>query len=115
MPIRKENLKRYPKNWKQISEDIRFNRAKNKCEICGVVNHSYINRHTREICLQGEDDAIRVVLTVAHLDHKPENCDYSNLLALCQKCHNNYDRIHRNLTRKESQKNINQLTIKTNM
>lgn len=33
----------------------------------------------------------RVVLTVAHLDHTPENCDESNLAALCQRCHLGYD------------------------
>ena len=33
----------------------------------------------------------RVVLTVAHLDHQPENCAAANLLALCQRCHNAYD------------------------
>lgn len=34
---------------------------------------------------------VRVVLTVAHLDHRPENCDRDNLVALCQACHNSYD------------------------
>lgn len=33
----------------------------------------------------------KIVLTVAHLDHKPENCDDANLLHLCQSCHNRYD------------------------
>lgn len=33
----------------------------------------------------------RVVLTVAHLDHQPENCARENLRALCQGCHNAYD------------------------
>jgi len=33
------------------------------------------------------------VLTVAHLDHRPENCHDSNLLALCQRCHLRYDRF----------------------
>jgi 5-methylcytosine-specific restriction endonuclease McrA len=32
-----------------------------------------------------------VVLTVAHLDHQPENCDPDNLMAMCQRCHNAYD------------------------
>ena len=31
------------------------------------------------------------MLTVAHLDHVPENCDPDNLRALCQRCHNAYD------------------------
>lgn len=34
---------------------------------------------------------VLVVLTVAHLDHQPENCDRENLRALCQACHNAYD------------------------
>jgi hypothetical protein len=33
----------------------------------------------------------RWVLTVAHLDHRPENCDRSNLKALCAPCHCRYD------------------------
>jgi cytochrome c553 len=31
------------------------------------------------------------VLTVAHLDHQPENNDPANLLAMCQRCHSRYD------------------------
>lgn len=110
MPIKTENKSRYPKNWKKISEDIRFNRANNKCEICGAVNYSYVDKYTRGCCLQDEDNAIRIVLTVAHLDHTPENCDYSNLKAMCQKCHNNYDKSHRMQT-KIMTKNSNQLSL----
>jgi len=32
-----------------------------------------------------------VVLTVAHLDHNPQNCGLGNLVALCQRCHLWYD------------------------
>lgn len=35
--------------------------------------------------------AVKIVLTVAHLDHVPENCDDANLLHLCQSCHLRYD------------------------
>lgn len=42
--------------------------------------------------------AVKVVLTVAHLDHTPENNDPTNLRAFCQFCHNRYDREHRNAT-----------------
>lgn len=35
-----------------------------------------------------------VVLTVAHLDHTPENCADDNLEAMCQRCHLRYDRHH---------------------
>ena len=79
MPIRAENKARYPKDWKAISLSIRA-RAGNKCEECAAVN--------------GEPHPLtgsKVVLTTAHLDHTPENCDPSNLRAWCQRCHNRYD------------------------
>lgn len=38
-----------------------------------------------------EPKYIVIVLTVAHLDHNPENHDPANLKALCQKCHLAYD------------------------
>ena len=50
---------------------------------------------------QNDHDAIsvygtgsRVILTVAHLDHQPENCADDNLKAMCQGCHLHYDRDH---------------------
>jgi len=38
--------------------------------------------------------AIKIILTVAHLDHDPENWEVNSerLKALCQRCHLNYDR-----------------------
>jgi len=99
MPIKPENKKRYPQNWKQISEDIRFNRANNKCEVCGAENYQ---PHP----LTGS----KVILTVAHLDHTPENCDYDNLKAMCQKCHNTYDISHRKETKRNAY-NKNQYSL----
>lgn len=37
---------------------------------------------------------IVIVLTVAHLDHQPENCDPANLAAMCQRHHLQYDQQH---------------------
>jgi hypothetical protein len=34
---------------------------------------------------------IKVVLTVMHLNHQPEDCRDENLLHACQSCHNRYD------------------------
>lgn len=79
MPIRPENKARYPKDWPAISRRIR-ERAGNKCEWCLAEN--------------GKPHPITgsiVVLTVAHLDHTPENVADNNLKALCQRCHNTYD------------------------
>lgn len=42
-----------------------------------------------------------IILTIAHLDHDITNNDESNLKALCQKCHLNYDKeYHKNNARK---------------
>lgn len=91
MPIKPENKSRYPENWKEIRQRI-LKRANNRCEFCGIEN--YIIR----------ENGSKVVLTIAHLDHTPENCTDDNLRALCQKCHNSYDREHRNETRRNSKK-----------
>lgn len=96
MPIKPENKARYPKNWKQIREQI-LKRANNRCEFCGVENHSYVMKAGTENWQFPEP--VLVVLTIAHLDHQPENCDPSNLRALCQRCHNRYDAKHRAATR----------------
>jgi 5-methylcytosine-specific restriction endonuclease McrA len=91
MPIKPENKNRYPENWKEIRQRI-LKRANNRCEFCGIENYII------------KENGSRVVLTIAHLDHTPENCTDDNLRALCQKCHNSYDREHRNETRRNSKK-----------
>lgn len=112
MPIKAENKKLYPKNWKEIRQRI-LERAGNKCEFCGVENHAvgYRNKDgefVKSVGMQQEADELdgeklfKIVLTVAHLDHDPTNCDPSNLRALCQKCHNNYDKEHRKQTRRKT-------------
>ena len=94
MPIRKENLARYPADWKARSRFIRFYRAKNRCEWCGAENYQ---PHP----ITGG----KVVLTVAHIfDHRPEAAGLLNLAALCQKCHNSYDMPSRRAGVKERQR-----------
>ena len=77
---------RYPPDWKERRERI-LKRAENCCELCGVANYSYRN-------------GARIVLTIAHLDHDEDNWKVSDerLRAWCQRCHNRYDRAHRNNT-----------------
>lgn len=91
MPIRPENKARYPKDWKAISRRIRFERAQNRCEGCGAENY-------KSHPVTGS----KVILTVAHLNHTPEDCRDENLKAFCQKCHNAYDAEHRRQTRAAS-------------
>lgn len=128
MPI---NYKKYPPNWKELRAAV-LERANNKCEKCGLQNHSvgYRNDQGNFIPECGnilldcygnglsypsleplsykeakehadfatENDElgykyIVVVLTIAHLDHDEENHNVKieRLIALCQKCHLNYD------------------------
>jgi 5-methylcytosine-specific restriction endonuclease McrA len=123
------NYKDYPANWfTEIRPNV-LERAGNRCEFCGVLNYEYVYRGTLDgveiyQTLDGSifraDDgtyiatdfgadiepaskkqlAIKVILTVAHLDHDISNNDYSNLRALCQQCHLRYDAKRHKRTRK---------------
>jgi len=95
MPIRPENKDRYPKDWKKISLSIR-KRAGNRCE----GSPDYPDCKAENGCSHPVTGS-RVVLTVAHLDHTPENCDPDNLKAMCQRCHLHYDRFHHAETRRK--------------
>lgn len=112
MPIKAENKKLYPKNWKKIRQKI-LERANNKCEFCGLQNHTWGYRDKKgefviSEGMQQEADELdgehlfQIVLTIAHLDHNPENNNPENLKALCQKCHLNYDKEHHAETRRKT-------------
>jgi len=114
MPIKPENLRRYPAGWPEIRARI-LERAMHRCEFCRVPNHAvgwrdetglfhraagnslldsagfghltfgeaaYIAGMTNSCDGQRDHDGrhwIVIVLTIAHLDHQPENCDPKNL------------------------------------
>ena len=125
MPI---DYKKYPTNWKSEIRPAIIERAKNCCEFCKVANYKEIIRGTYNDleCYQDDDgniyDAntskvigsdyvgevsptnrfIKVVLTVAHLDHDVNNNDFTNLKALCQRCHNRHDVKFRKANRKKN-------------
>ena len=127
MPI---DYKKYPENWKSEIRPRILQRANNKCEFCGVENHIAIFRGTidgKEVYQNDKADvfdaenseflfndyyaeidapetrkAIKVVLTIAHLDHDTTNNSDENLKALCQRCHNRYDmkqRVHNRINK----------------
>ena len=100
MPIRPENKLRYPKDWKTVVVPRIRARSGNRCECTGQCGISHIERNkvADARCTRWNGEPIEmgvakpcIVLTVAHLDHQPENCDDANLLHLCQRCHNRYD------------------------
>jgi hypothetical protein len=101
MPI---NYKDYPENWQEIRQRV-LERAQHQCECCGLENYEQVYSMivngktvwTRTIDLGDFVDfkpkTVKVVLTIAHLDHDETNHDVQDdrLKAMCQLCHLRYD------------------------
>lgn len=87
MPMQREL---YPPDWKEIAL-AKKQAAGWKCEKCG-----------KQCRKPGEPfDTHKRTLTVAHLDHNPENCADDNLKAMCAPCHLRYDAQHHAETRRQ--------------
>lgn len=110
---------KYASDWDAISRRIR-DRAGQKCEWCHAPNGAEIVRSSvtpmHYMLYDEEHDwytvngqsvrlseipeefahlkGIRVVLTVAHLNHDTTDNRDENLAALCQRCHLKYDAVH---------------------
>jgi hypothetical protein len=115
MPIKKENVGRYPKDWKAIVAQVR-ERSGDRCEgspafpDCRVPNGAVGYREDGRWVQLGEsidaaglaiDSAIedghkvvKIVLTCGHLNHTPEDCRLENLRHWCNRCHLVYDGKH---------------------
>lgn len=113
MPVKPENRHRYPADWKEIRAEI-LRRAHHRCETpdCRVGNgwigyrrdeDGYFVRLSRGDDGTKPDDwsghatgyrVFRIVLTIAHLNHQPEDCRPENLRAWCQRCHLRHDAEH---------------------
>lgn len=120
MPV---DWSKYPKNWKSEIRPAILARANNCCEECGVPNGmpvfrgmycgekvfqtvngdlfkedgSFIMHDSEYCCIEGKSEnqqAIKIVLTVAHLDHDLNNNSSENLKALCQLHHLRHDKSH---------------------
>jgi len=116
MPIKDKS--KYPANWISEIRPAILERAGNCCEICNVPNKELICRgsisgievwqNDNGECFNLTDGQyltstywgdiskkqaklVRIILTVAHLDHDTNNNDYSNLKALCQLHHLRHD------------------------
>jgi len=106
MPIKPENLARYPADWKTVVVPRIRARSGNRCEQCSVPNGavgyredngSFVMLHAAGTVGDWEGHhtgykLIKIVLTVAHQhDPDPANCADDNLAHLCQRCHNIHD------------------------
>jgi len=105
MPI---DYTKYPPNWKSEIRPRILERENHCCKDCGVKNYSLGVRDNDGSFKEVQDvkrgefidyygqslKVIKIVLTIAHLDHDEENMDVEDerLAALCQKCHLNYDK-----------------------
>jgi hypothetical protein len=102
MPLSKEKRAKYPKNWAAIRAEV-LARANMACECtgeckadhqfggrCFLVHGSMVMRGKPEEEL-GVQRRVRIVLTIAHLNHNPKDSRRANLKAMCQRCHLRYD------------------------
>jgi hypothetical protein len=128
MPIRRELRHFYGAAWRKVTRPRILERAGNKCEQCGCPNHTDLGRiggfwlnvnvswkhGVRELWIQPDGShyelsdlmdppgtlrKVRIVLTIAHLNHEAGDDRDENLKALCQWCHLNYDKLHHRETR----------------
>lgn len=112
---------KYPKNWKTEIRPRILGRARNHCEQCGVRDQSHVRRmvdNTAVYRYWSESDnvfldsdrrltafydqqlwhpAVKIVLTIAHIDQNVENSHDANLAAWCQRCHLMFDQRARAL------------------
>ena len=121
------NYKDYSPHWKTVIRPAILARAgagnpENACcESCGVPNYAIGYRDQEGNFIELENNlandtwieenrikVIKIVLTIAHLNHCTIDNRLENLIALCQRCHNGLDIEHRKASRKRN-KGIQQL------
>jgi 5-methylcytosine-specific restriction endonuclease McrA len=100
----------YPEDWSDVIRPRILSRDGYKCTQCRIKHRSYIfidesqkviivNRSEHEeLKVQGYK-TYRVFLQVAHRNHDKSNCNDSNLITLCPRCHLKFDQAYKSLLR----------------
>jgi len=99
---------KYPKNWMTVIRPSVLNRAGDRCEFCDVPNGAVVVRDDDAGTWQtvegsavnaaraDGEEPVKIILTVAHLNHNVNDNRPENLKALCQRCHLRWDaELHR--------------------
>lgn len=126
MPIRKDLRPLYGREWIKVTRPRILEREEHKCKWCKAPNYTRVARWpktcpgwwftidtgqayneagelqpNRVRASESPDDVtfVKIVLTVAHLNHTPGDDADENLAALCQRCHLKHDREQHKETR----------------
>lgn len=94
---------RYPKDWPAISKRIR-ERSGGRCECVGECGLHHDHRCEEFNGYPAKWAKGKIMLTVAHLNHKPMECEDGNLKAMCQRCHLRYDQEHHQLNARKTRR-----------
>lgn len=127
MPI---NYRNYPLNWKTELRPAALERSNHCCAFCGIKNYAVGARDKNgqwhdepAIHSMSSDEGlikfgefprmIKIVLTVAHLNHDITDNSDTNLKALCQKCHIRHDATYHAINSKVTRNRKRQEKVET--
>lgn len=118
MPIRPDLKHFYGAEWKTTIRPRILKRDRNRCKRCKVPNGLIVlrakegmwrlttcgaswhrNNGSKTTYEPMDSRKVRIVLTIAHLNHDPADMRDENLAALCQWCHLHHDQEHHANTR----------------
>jgi hypothetical protein len=121
------NRSLYPAKWNEIATAIKegagwhCEECKKPCRRLGESWPDFVGRVLAEYGPNEwyeetwQKKPTKFTLTVAHLDHNPQNCDRANLKAMCAPCHLRYDAVlhakNARATRAKKQKSLGQLSL----
>jgi hypothetical protein len=107
--IATEYKRRYPPEWDEVRK-LMHDRSGGQCECegeCGLHRERPGPRRCTERHRTKAQYAAGIVrLTIAHLNHTPEDCRPENLKAMCQRCHLRYDTDHHLQTRRAHDRRV---------